>query len=288
MTIETHIPLAPFTTLRVGGAADYFARVRTTDELSEALAFAREKSLPVFLIGGGSNLLFDDAGFCGLVIKNEMNDVVIEGNIVTAGSGTPLGVVVGKTAAAHLDGLTTLAGLPGTLGGAIAGNAGSYGREIGDVVTSATIVWLDGKKEIVDHEWFHFGYRTSRLKNATDAIIANVTLTLAPSTDDLTEKIWQTARTRAAKEPGGKNAGSFWKNPSSEMRAWELIESAGLRGLRVGGAAISDKHANYIVNVENATSADIHRLAERVEEAVLATHGIRLEREVIWVPAGGR
>lgn len=278
MKIEQNIPLAPFTSLRVGGPAQYFARVANEAELLEAIAFAREKNLPTFVLGGGTNVLFLDSGFAGLVIKNELTTIDWDAPRVTIGSGCPLGKVVAESVKHRLDGLTELAGLPGSVGGAVAGNAGSYGREIGELVFHGRVLTSTGVRA-VDHTWFGFEYRTSRLKHSGD-ILLSVTLHLQPTTIDLQTKLWQTARTRAAKEPGGYNAGSWWKNPSGGRKAWELIDGANLRGMCVGGACVSDKHANYLINTGAATAQDFIALTERVEQAVLAIHGVRLEREV--------
>ncbi len=285
MKIEQQISLAPLTTFRIGGPADYFARVSSTAELIEALRFAGEKGLPIFVLGGGSNILFADSGFRGLVIKNEIGGIEFDGEKVVVGSGTPLAQLVNKTAISGFSGLENMIGLPGTVGGAIAGNAGSYGQEIGTVVESARLVNLAGEIQTVKRDWFEFAYRRSRLKNSRDLILSSVTLKLLPTTADLTDQIAEIAKTRAAKEPGGQNAGSFWTNPAEGKKAWELIDEAGLRGATVGDSIVSEKHANYLINRGKATAAEVLELAKKVEQTVQAEFGVQLQREVRVVPA---
>jgi UDP-N-acetylmuramate dehydrogenase len=303
MKIEQNIPLAEFTTFKVGGPADYFARVHDEAELREALRFAAAEHLPIFVLGGGSNVLFTDAGFRGLVIKNEIAGIEFNGAKVRVGSGASLAQLVLGSIQQNLAGLENLIGLPGTVGGAIAGNAGSYGAEIGTVVESAQILQLPpfanvvtdpdlsgeaSKFEIteIDPNWFEFGYRTSKLKNSRNYILISVTLQLTKSAEDLRAKATETAKTRASKEPGGLNAGSFWQNPP-EKKTWELIDACGLRGERIGDAQVSPKHANYLVNLGNATATDLIKLAKKVEVSVQAKFSIELKREVICVPEAG-
>ncbi len=280
MKIEEQISLAPFTTFQIGGPADYFARVGSETELVEALQFASEKDLSVFMLGGGSNVLFADSGFRGLVIKNEISNIEFENEKAIVGSGTPLSKLINEAVQKNLAGLENLIGLPGTVGGAIAGNAGSYGQEIGSLVGSAQLVSLAGVTQEVDRSWFEFDYRSSRLKKSSDLIISSVALKLMPTTADLTDQLAEVAKTRAAKEPGGLNAGSFWTNPADGKKAWELIDGAGLRGTTVGDASVSEKHANYLINREQATAAEMLELAEKVEAAVQTKYGVKLEREV--------
>jgi len=284
MNIEQDISLAQFTTLRVGGPADYFARATSEAELLKALAFAREKNLKTFLLGGGSNVLFADEGFRGMIIRNELTKIELGDDAVTVESGAALGLLLARAGKAGLSGLEALAGLPGTVGGAVAGNAGSYGTEIGDLVESAHVLTASGV-QTVDRNWFEFEYRNSRLKQWSGDILISVTLKLQISDPKtVQDKMYATAKERALKEPGGATAGSFWKNPNHPHKAWELIDACELRGLQIGGASVAVEHANYLRNQGGATTADFLKLAERVEEAVMQTHGVRLEREVQVIP----
>lgn len=286
MQIKTNHPLAPLTTLGIGGPADYFAEVSTSAELTEALQYANERKLPVYLLGGGSNLYFSDAGYRGLVIKNSISEITWqEGCQVLVGAGAPLGQLVREAAEAGCAGLTWAAGLPGTVGGAICGNAGAYGTEIGTLVASATVLSRQTYAvQSVEPDFFQFAYRSSHLKGSSEYILLTATLTLTPGNrEQLLTELAETARTRTAKQPQGRTAGSFFKNPSKQ-KAWELIDSAGLRGMRVGDAAVSEAHANYLINLGQATATELEALAQQIEKAVLEKHGIQLEREVLAAP----
>jgi UDP-N-acetylmuramate dehydrogenase len=277
MKIEEGISLAQFTTLGVGGDADFFTKVGNADEVKQAIDFAKQKSLPVFFLGGGANLLFDSKGFRGLVIKSEIHNLEFTQNSVKAGSGIPLAAVVMESASRGLAGLENLAGIPGSVGGSIAGNA----NEIGEKLISAKILTPSGEIREIDKDYFEFAYRFSSLKKNSDFLI-EVELQLTSASEDLKGKVSQIAREKIYKQPYEKTAGSWFKNPA-DKKAWELIEAAGCRGLRVGDAAVSEKHANFFQNVGDATSQDFLELERVVKEKVLEKFSIELEREVVVV-----
>jgi len=274
MQIEKNILLKEFTSLRVGGSADFFVRVRSGEEMQKALEFAKEKNLPVCVFGGGSNLLFADDGFRGLVVKNEIQNVEFKNNVVKVGSGVPLAALVMESARRNLSGLEQLAGVPGTVGGAVVGNA----NEIGENVLRVHVL-RDGEEKVLEKKDLEFSYRDSSLR---EEVVTEVELELATSENDLQQEASDIAREKIMKQPYDGTAGSWFKNPP-DQKAWELIEQAGCRDLKVGDAVISQKHANFFQNSGEATTADFLALEKMVVEKVEEKFGVRLEREVVVV-----
>lgn len=276
--------LAPYCTFQIGGAADFFLEAKSTEEILEGIAWAEERDLPFFVFGGGSNLLFDDGGFRGLVIRVKSSGLKVEGEAITADSGVLMAKVVLAAAEAGLAGLEAWNGLPGTVGGAVRGNAGCFEVECKDVLKSAE-VWLPGegvKKVGVDY--FEYGYRDSKLKKEGGVVLSATFKLTKGDGAEIKKRMMEIARSRIQKQPPGSSTGSFFKNPEGD-HAGRLIETAGLKGKRLGKAQISDQHANFFLNTGGATAADILALAELVEKTVKEKFGIQLEREVVYVPA---
>jgi UDP-N-acetylmuramate dehydrogenase len=283
---EEDISLKEFSTLRVGGKADFFTRAKNIEELKEALSFAQQKKLPTFIFGGGSNLLFSDEGFRGLVIKNEIQNVEFTKNVVRVGSGALLAALVMESARRCLAGLENFAGIPGTVGGAVVGNA----NEIGEKVAHVKILSAEGEEITVARDDLEFSYRGSNLRGK---IIAEVEFTLEKATSDLQTKVAEAAREKTMKHPYEGTAGSWFRNPSfvrcgglrrtspGDKKAWELIEKAGCRNLSVGDAVISEQHANFFQNAGEATAADFLELEKQVVKKVEQKFGVKLEREVV-------
>ncbi len=274
MEIEKNISLAEFSTLRVGGAADFFARVTNLAELKFALEFATSKNLPVFVFGGGSNILFADAGFRGLIIHNEIRGIAFDDNCVKVGAGESLANLIVAAAAKNLAGLESFAGIPGSVGGAVVGNANGIGGKVARVT-----ILENGAVEILEKNSLEFKYRDSNLRAK---ILVEVEFALEKSSENLAEKIQKIVLEKVAKQPFANTAGSWFKNPAGES-AWKLIETVGCRGLQIGGARVSEKHANFFENAGGATAADFLTLEKIVAEAVKAKFGIELEREVVAV-----
>lgn len=283
MKIQENHLLAPYTTYQIGGPADYFVEAQSTEEVLESLDWAAELDLPVFVFGGGSNLLFDDAGFRGLVIRMKAEGVKVEGERVTADAGVLMARVVKAAAEAGLTGIEAWNGLPGTVGGAVTGNAGCFGVETKDVLESA-VVWLPGEGvRDVTPEFFDYHYRTSRLKKEP-GIVLSATFKLAKGeAEEITAKMREIARSRIQKQPPGSSTGSFFKNPEGDS-AGRLIEAAGLKGHVLGKAQISPHHANFFLNKGGATAGDILALADLAQKTVGDKFGVVLEREVVYVP----
>ncbi|HVJ84455.1 MAG TPA: UDP-N-acetylmuramate dehydrogenase [Caulifigura sp.] len=276
--------LAPLTWLRIGGPAQYLAEPRTAAELEALLKLCADEELPVHVLGSGSNVLVRDEGVSGVVLKltaPEFSRIVIDGTIVRAGCGVLLSHLVVETVGAGLAGLETLVGIPGTLGGAIRGNAGGRSGEIGQFVHSITVLSSTGQKFVRDAEDLKFAYRTSGI---SDPIILEAELKL--SQEDPEEiarrmrKLW--IMKKSTQPLSFQSAGCIFKNPRG-LSAGALIEQAGLKGTRVGQCEVSDRHGNFIVTYEGATSEDVLRLIDLVRTKVAEKHGIDLELEVqVW------
>jgi UDP-N-acetylmuramate dehydrogenase len=282
-------PLAQVTWFRVGGPAEVMFRPADIDDLSAFLA-AKPADVPVTVIGVASNLLVRDGGLKGVVIRLGRGFVEIEtqDNIVTAGSGA-LDFNVALTARdAGIAGLEFLSGIPGTIGGGLRMNAGAYGSEFKDVLESATALDSKGGRHELSLADLHLTYRHSGVP--TDWIFvaarfkgsAGDKLAIARRMTDIQEAREQSQPIRA------KTGGSTFANPPGH-KAWQLVDQAGCRGIRRGGAMISDKHANFLINTGDATAADIEGLGEEVRARVLAKTGITLEWEIkrVGLPAGG-
>jgi UDP-N-acetylmuramate dehydrogenase len=286
-----HVPLSAMSSFGIGGPADLFFEARTEEELVKSISLARTQKFPFYVIGGGNNLLFDDAGYRGLIIRNRLEGVSREEQRLNVLSGTGLPAILRESLAAGLSGLEFLAGIPGTLGGAVYGNAGAYGWSIGDVIAWATVLLPGGERRTMSRESLNFGYRDSGLKKY-GGIVFKASLLCSPGDSRRSEAmIQEILERRRTKHPplGTACAGSFFKNSCSEtgarIAAGQLLDQAGARGLAVGDAAVSDIHCNFIVNRGNARAADVLRLAEELKERVFRMFGIRLEEEVIHLRA---
>lgn len=304
--LKKNVPLAPLTTFRLGGRADYFVETAGAMELAEAIEYATQHDLPVFIFGGGSNILFSDKGFAGMVIRMADGGLRVSGEKILSGAGVPLFDVVRAARDAGLSGIERLAGIPGSFGGAVRGNAGAFGGEIGNVISSVKVYVRDtGMVKEYSRKECAFAYRTSLFKKNPDLIIlsAEINLTLGDK-NELGKIIDDTVGKREAKHPqSALCAGSFFMNPlvkDEELRrefekdtgmvpkddklpAGWLIDHAGLRGKKIGGAMISNQHPNYLVNTGDATAEDVITLASLVKTRVRNELGVRLKEEVQFV-----
>ena len=281
--IRENLKLSLYSTMKVGGPASYAAFPKDGNELSALISEARENKIRYIIVGNASNILFSDNGFDGLVIfTTAMRTVRWDETSVTAECGASL---TGLSAAATKKGLSGLEfafGIPGTIGGAVYMNAGAYGSQISAVLTEST--YLRGneilKRTAEEHQ---FGYRTS-IYRSTDDIILSATFTLTPKApEEIAMQAEKNMASRKSKQPlEYPNAGSVFKRPDGAFPG-ALIEQAGLKGFRIGGAEISEKHANFIVNRGNATADDILRLTEFAQKEVFHRFGILLETEIIYI-----
>ncbi len=292
--------LARFTTMRVGGPADLFAVSRNLFELRALIRFARARAIPLFILGRGSNLVISDAGFRGLVVQNRAEASQVEGDRYRADAGVPMARAATETQKAGLGGLEYGLAIPGTVGGAVWANAGAHESDTAHVLESATVMLADSSERIVPVDELGFAYRHSRFKAATEAaattgaaagvdhgpaeVVLAATFLLRPGDpDEIRARLEEIRRWRREHQPLGiPSAGSVFRNPPGDS-AGRLIDALGLKGHRIGGAMVSEKHANFIVNDHTGTASDVRRLAEHVQAVVRARHGVELVFEVEFV-----
>ena len=275
--------MAKHISFRVGGCADYFVSCTDRKELSSLLSFLTEEGVPHMLIGNGSNLLFRDSGYRGVIIhlEGEFQDCEVQGDTVIAGSGKLLSSVSSLAAKSGLAGMEFASGIPGSIGGAIYMNAGAYGGEMKDIVTRVWLMSPDGKEETVrTGAEMKFAYRNSCLQR-TGEIVTKVELKLQPEdAEAIQARIAELTEKRVQKQPVNfPSAGSTFKRPA-EGYAAALIQESGLKGVSVGGAEVSEKHSGFIINKGGATATDVLQLMDLVEKKVYEDSGIHLEPEV--------
>lgn len=290
--IREQEPLSEHCRFGVGGPADHYAEVADSAGLISALQFAREHGLRHFIYAGGSNLFFADAGFRGLVIKLSGGDWTLDasGLSATADAGLPLNRLVRELAEQGLGGLDFLANIPGSVGGAVVGNAGCYGRAVADALVGALVFDVATLAERqVGPEFFGFDYRHSKLKYTDQYVLLSATFRVERVDGAaVLAGIRAELEARLAKHPhDAKCAGSYFKNPSREQPAWRVITAAGLADAQVGGARLSPRHANFLINDGGATSADIIALTRLIQQGVKAHIGVELVPEVRYVGPEG-
>ena len=274
-------PLARHTTLRIGGPARFYCRVKTEEGLSRVLAAARESGEPLALLGMGSNVLAADEGFPGWVVRLEGDflRVAIKGDRLTAGGGAVLGGACAAAARAGLSGLESITGIPSSIGGAVRINAGAYGGEIFEVLETVRLVARDGARREAAAAEIPHGYRWTGLCDSGE-IVSEATLRLRPaSRGEIAERTRVVAEKRRGALPGEPNAGSIFKNPPGDY-AGRLVEACGLKGTRIGDAEISTRHANVVVNHGRARAADVLALMRTMRDAVRERFGVTLSPEV--------
>ena len=299
----TDEPLRHHTTFRIGGPADFFVTARTTDVLVQALRLAHRLEMPVFLLGGGSNLLVSDDGLRGMVIRNACERVEFDGTAAFVEGGADYLEFIGKCRDHALAGLAYAAGIPGSVGGALYGNAGCYGQDIGARVIECTVATLDGASvETHPAPWFEFAYRDTRLKREPRVILSCLLQLEAGDRTAIQREMDEKLEIRRVKHPEWRTeptAGSYFKNlppgfqvpglPHSpgthRIPAGALLDACDARGLRVGDAAVFAKHANILVNAGHATARDMLTLAELMKARVREKFGVELEEEVMFLGA---
>ncbi len=287
--LKLNEPLAAHTSFRIGGPADMFAVPADREDLAALLREIRSRGTNYTVLGGGSNLLVRDGGFRGVVISlarlggisitREYRSIGGAYAVVVAEAGTPLARLLGFAAEKGLTGMEFAAGIPGTVGGALCMNAGTAQGEIGDIVDSITLLSPDGETVLRHRDEMAFGYRSASLPDGHAILDAKLILRFGEK-DRIQSRVSESLQKRKERQPLGlPNAGSVFKNPLDEA-AGKLIESAGLKGLTVGRAQVSEKHANFIVNLGGATANDVIKLMELIRDRVLEVHKVRLEPEI--------
>lgn len=277
-------PMAPLTTLRVGGPADRLLLARSRDDLLAGLRAAREAEVPCFLLGNGSDLVVADAGIRGLVIRNRAREVALDGTDLRADAGAAMAMLVKRCTAAALAGLEFGISIPGTLGGAIWANAGAHGGEMRDVVVTVD-AWdpATGEARQLENADCGFAYRESRFKHGGEVVMGAHLRLHAGDPAAIAARVEAHQAQRKATQPlADQNAGSVFRNPPGD-HAGRLIDAAGLKGHRIGSASVSTLHANFIVTDRGASAADVRALGDLVRATVRDRFGVELAYEIEFV-----
>ena len=292
--LKKSVLLKDHSNFRIGGKADYFFEATSILELVTSILLAREHSFSYYIIGGGNNILFDDDGFRGLIIKNGVKGIKQRGKKaeIEAFSGTPLRDLLQFSIEEGLSGFEFLAGIPGTVGGAVFGNAGAFDQSIGNFLKDAEILGEKGERVKVKRDYFEFSYRQSILSKKHDVLLKAVFEFHHGKKEEIKAHIEENLKKRKRNHPpeGVACAGSYFKNPvlpeGRKVPAAYLLDKVGAKKMREGGAAVYPGHANFIVNQGNASAQDVFRIAQELKRRVRKRFGVELEEEVIFLPAG--
>ena len=284
-TVLTEEPMSRHTSFQIGGPAEIFVQPATGDEVRQAICLAKEEQIPFFVVGNGSNLLVSDDGFRGMIVQigRNLQEISVEDNVIYAQAGALLSRVA-RTALEHgLTGMEFAAGIPGSLGGAVAMNAGAYGGEMKDILTDAEVLTPDGEIKILSLEELDLSYRHSCIFDE-DYIVLSVHLQLEQGDKTvIRNRMDELARARREKQPlEYPSAGSTFKRPEGYF-AGALIQDAGLKGYTVGGAQVSEKHSGFVVNRGGATAEEVLFLIKQVQKKVKSRFGVTMEPEVRMV-----
>ncbi len=283
--LRENVPLAPYTSARIGGPADYLVDVDSAEMLAQAVQALWQMEMPFVILGGGSNVLVSDRGVRGVVLLNRAKAVRFDRtrHTVWAESGAMLGTIARRAAAEGLAGLEWAAAVPGTLGGAVYGNAGAFGGDIAGHLLQADVLLPSGRTTL-DVLQMAYGYRSSALKRGeVTGVILAAELQLQPGQpSEIEAQMAAFSARRRNSQPPGASMGSMFKNPPGDY-AGRLIEAAGLKGLRVGNVSVSTIHANFFVNEGETRAEDVRRLIEKVRREVRAKFGVKLELEIEYV-----
>jgi len=279
--------LAPHTTFGIGGEALLFYVARKPQDLIQAVLIAKECKIPFFVLGGGSNVLVSDSGFKGLVIKNKCDKISLNEEEISCQSGVLLDDLVSLGCENSLSGMEFAAGIPGTIGGAVYGNAGAFGKAVGDVLTEAVILNSQGRVEKVQKGYFEFGYRESKLKKTKDILLSATFKLTRGEKEKIKKEIQRNLEERRKKLPQKeKSAGCFFKNVvenGKKISAGFLLEQVGAKKIKEGDAAVFERHANILINLGKAKAEEVRRLANFLKRKVKEKFDIDLEEEVVYL-----
>jgi len=285
--LKRNVTLASYTTFGIGGKANLFYQARRLEELVCAIRTTQKLRLRFFVLGGGSNILVSDSGFGGLVIRNECSGILTNQDSITCQSGASLSDVVNLACEYSLSGLEFAAGIPGTVGGAIRGNAGAFGKWISDVLTKAVILTEKGEIKKVERGDLRFAYRESSLKQTKDVLLSATFELEKQDKEEIEEKVRNNLKEREKNLPlKEKSAGCFFKNVIASDRkisAGFLLDQIGAKGMHEGDAKVSTQHANILTNARKAKAADVKKLARRLKKKVKEKFDIDLEEEVVYI-----
>lgn len=277
-------PMAKHTSFKIGGPADVFIKVDNIEELKEILDLSKKNQIPLTIIGNGSNLLVTDKGIRGITAKLNLKDIEIKNEnnkqIIKVEAGVPVGLLAQKLLKEEITGFEELSGIPGTIGGAVIMNAGAHGKELKDILKKVTAMDYNGNIHEFANEECQFSYRNSRFQKEK-YIILQATLELEKgNSTEIKEKMDEYMQFRKEKQPiEYPNAGSTFKRGEDFVTA-KLIDEAGLKGYKVGGAQVSKKHAGFIVNVDNATAKDVIELTDYIKEKIEEKFGKKINLEI--------
>lgn len=275
-------PLKNHTTFKIGGNADFIVMPQNKSEAVELMRFVIKKSVPYFILGNGSNLLVSDNGFRGVVVKTFgcLNKITTDGNTVVVEAGVLLSGLSSVLTEKSLSGFEEMSGIPGTFGGAVYMNAGAYGREIKDVLYDVTFIDGNGNLKTLKTEELNLGYRKSIFSENGGFVLEGTLKLQHGNKEQIKAKVKEITKLRTEKQPlNYPSAGSTFKRPEGHF-AGKLIEDCGLKGYSVGGAKISEKHAGFVINYDNATYEDVINLIDDVKRTVKDRFGVNLESEV--------
>lgn len=280
--VFTEEAMSQHTTFKIGGPADYFLMPDKGEDVGRVIKICKEKEIPYFILGNGSNLLVGDGGYCGAVIQiyRNMSSVTVEGNEITAQAGALLSAVAAAAKNASLTGFEFAGGIPGTIGGAVVMNAGAYGGEMKDVLTEVTVMNAEGDIFTLPTEELELGYRTSIIKTAGYIVLEAKIRLKEGDPEVIRETMKDLTIRRTTKQPlEYPSAGSTFKRPEGYF-AGKLIMDSGLAGYQVGGAQVSEKHCGFVINAGDATARDVRTLMDNVRDIVYKKYGVTLEPEV--------
>ena len=280
--VFTEEAMSQHTTFKIGGPADYFLMPDKGEDVGRVIKICKEKEIPYFILGNGSNLLVGDGGYRGAVIQiyRNMSSVTVEGNEITAQAGALLSAVAAAAKNASLTGFEVAGGIPGTIGGAVVMNAGAYGGEMKDVLTEVTVMNAEGDIFTLPTEELELGYRTSIIKTAGYIVLEAKIRLKEGDPEVIRETMKDLTIRRTTKQPlEYPSAGSTFKRPEGYF-AGKLIMDSGLAGYQVGGAQVSEKHCGFVINAGDATARDVRTLMDNVRDIVYKKYGVTLEPEV--------
>ena len=280
--VFTEEAMSQHTTFKIGGPADYFLMPDKGEDVGRVIKICKEKEIPYFILGNGSNLLVGDGGYRGAVIQiyRNMSSVTVEGNEITAQAGALLSAVAAAAKNASLTGFEFAGGIPGTIGGAVVMNAGAYGGEMKDVLTEVTVMNAEGDIFTLPTEELELGYRTSIIKTAGYIVLEAKIRLKEGDPEVIRETMKDLTIRRTTKQPlEYPSAGSTFKRPEGYF-AGKLIMDSGLAGYQVGGAQVSEKHCGFVINAGDATARDVRTQMDNVSDIVYKKYGVTLEPEV--------
>ena len=287
MKILENVSLAHFCTFGIGGDAKFLVNIKSKDDLIAALTFAKQQGLPTFVLGGGSNILLPDEGINGVVLRMMNNNIVNTNQEIQIESGANWTKIMSYCKQNGIFGMETFSGLPGSMGGAIFGNAGCHGVETKDLLLKIEILDIkSGEFRWIDANDVEFDYRYSEFKRKPDWIIWSCTMKISKNSEDATADPKKLYEFRQERQPQGLTTGSFFKNPEGNA-AGQLIDQCGLKGLKKGNVEVSTKHANFFMNLGGATARDVDELALEVQKVVEDKTGVCLEKEVLKIDQNG-